>query len=108
MGSHVMYVGEVVEARRLSDKAPIYDYYRNVTRKTEAAASASRTADNAGEIVAWKCTICGYIYEGENLPSISSAQFANTAPKISSPCTQNEHGSEDIQAAAATPAGTTK
>lgn len=42
MGSHVMYVGEVVEARRLSDKAPItYDYYRNVTRKTGAAASAS-------------------------------------------------------------------
>ena len=70
MGSHVMYVGEVVEARRLSDKAPItYDYYRNVTRKTGAAASASRTAANAGEIVAWKCTICGYIYEGRK-PSI--------------------------------------
>ena len=70
MGSHVMYVGEVVEARRLSDKAPIaYDYYRNVTRKTGAAASASRTAANAGEIVAWKCTICGYIYEGAEPPA---------------------------------------
>ncbi len=75
MGSHVMYVGEVVEARRLSDKAPItYDYYRNVTRKTGAAASASRFAVTSTK--------------AKTFHPISSAQFANTAPKISSPCTQ--------------------
>ena len=104
MGSHVMYVGEVVEARRLSDKAPItYDYYRNVTRKAGAAASASRTAADAGEIVAWKCTICGYIYEGENLPSDFICPICKHGAEDFEPVYANEHGSEDIQAAAATP-----
>lgn len=104
-----MYVGEVVEARRLSDKAPItYDYYRNVTRKTGAAASASRTAANVGEIVAWKCTICGYIYEGENLPSDFICPICKHGAEDFEPVYANEHGSENIQAAAGNAAGTTK
>ena len=65
LGSHVMYNAEVVEAKRLSDEPSItYDYYRRVTKKQDAPAEGKPK----GAIVAWKCTVCGYIYEGEQPP----------------------------------------
>ena len=64
LGSHVMYNAEVVEAKRLSDAPSItYDYYRRVTKK-----QGEQMAESPGAIVAWKCAICGYIYEGSELP----------------------------------------
>ena len=99
MGSHILYVGEVVQAARLSDAPSItYDYYRTVTRKqgsprtvqavagtsAAAATSASATAEPASAPVAWKCAICGYIYEGETLPD----DFI---------CPICKHGAEDFE-----------
>ena len=81
LGSHVMYNAEVVEAKRLSDAPSItYDYYRTVTRKKSAAQADSEE----GEIVAWKCSICGYIYEGAQLPQ----DFI---------CPLCKHGAEDFE-----------
>ena len=82
IGSHVAYVGEVVEAKRLSDEPSItYDYYRKVTKK---AGKAEQAAPATGDIVAWKCTVCGYIYEGAELPQ----DFV---------CPLCKHGAEDFE-----------
>ena len=80
LGSHVMYNAEVVEAKRLSDEPSItYDYYRTVTKKRGA-----QETQTAGDIVAWKCSICGYIYEGAELPQ----DFI---------CPLCKHGAEDFE-----------
>jgi rubrerythrin len=80
LGSHVMYVGEVLEARRLSDEPSItYGYYQSVTKKKSAPKQ-----EPTGEITAWKCSVCGYIYEGAELP----ADFI---------CPICKHGAEDFE-----------
>ena len=79
-GSHVLYNAEVVEAKRLSDEPSItYDYYRRVTKKQEEP-----TGQTSGAVVAWKCVICGYIYEGVELPQ----DFV---------CPVCKHGAEDFE-----------
>ena len=106
MGSHVMYVGEVVEARCLSDEAPItYDYYRSVTRKRGASQTATpnATTDGGARISAWKCTICGYIYEGENLPPDFICPICKHGAEDFEPIYASAAGSEYSQPAAATP-----
>ena len=81
LGSHVMYSAEVVEAQRLSDAPSItYDYYRTVTKKQ----GAGKSSDEAGKVIAWKCSICGYIYEGAELPQ----DFI---------CPLCKHGAEDFE-----------
>ena len=83
IGSHVMYNAEVLEARRLSDEPSItYDYYRRVTKKQDEPAEGTGQAQ--GAIVAWKCSVCGYIYEGAELP----ADFV---------CPLCKHGAEDFE-----------
>ena len=82
LGSHVMYNGEVVEAKKLSDEPSItYDYYRRVTKKRS---EGSFGAQGIGDIVSWKCAVCGYIYEGADLP----ADFI---------CPICKHGAEDFE-----------
>ena len=72
LGSHVMYNAEVVEAKRLGDDPSItYDHYRRVTKKQEngqAKDGQAKDGQAQGDVVAWKCSICGYIYEGAELP----------------------------------------
>ena len=81
LGSHVMYSAQVVEAKRLSDEPSItYDYYRRVTKKRPAPTAAQ----DEGAVVAWRCTVCGYIYEGAELPE----DFI---------CPLCKHGAEDFE-----------
>ncbi|MBO4352784.1 MAG: flavin reductase, partial [Eggerthellaceae bacterium] len=96
LGSHIMYAGEVVEAACLSDEPSItYDYYRTFTKKgrkpepvqAAAATSAEVAAEPAADeapIVAWQCTICGYVFEGTQLPD----DFI---------CPLCKHGAEDFE-----------
>ena len=80
IGSHVMYVGAVEQAVRLSDDPSItYGYYQSVTKKKSAPAPAS-----GGQIIGWRCTVCGYVYEGAELP----ADFI---------CPICKHGAEDFE-----------
>ena len=60
-GTHTTFVADVTDAKVLSDeKSLTYDYYhKNIKPKPKVQASAK---------VKWVCKICGYIYEGENLP----------------------------------------
>ena len=60
LGSHGMFICSVTEARVMSDKPTMtYDYYhKNVKPKPE-------TAGKKGYV----CKVCGYVYEGEELPA---------------------------------------
>ena len=59
LGTHGMFICSVTEARVISDKETMtYTYYQNnVKPKPE-------TEGKKG----WVCKICGYVYEGEDLP----------------------------------------
>lgn len=59
LGTHGMFICSVSEARVISDRPTMtYDYYfANVKPKPQ-------TEGKKG----WVCKICGYVYEGENLP----------------------------------------
>ncbi|MBQ9467751.1 MAG: flavin reductase [Clostridia bacterium] len=59
LGSHGMFICSVTEARVMSDKDTMtYTYYqKNVKPKP-------KTEGKKG----WVCKICGYVYEGEELP----------------------------------------
>ena len=63
LGSHTLFIAEVTDAKVTSDKAPItYADYQNHIKPKPAA------VDTEKEIVAWKCKICGYIFEGKDIP----------------------------------------
>lgn len=67
VGTHVMFIGELVEAVNLSkDEVMTYAYYHTVKKGVtpENAPSYQKPDENKG----WRCMICGYIYEGDILP----------------------------------------
>lgn len=59
LGTHTMFMGQLVEAQCLTEVPTVtYDYYhRNIKPKPEKT-----------EKKGWRCKICGYVYEGEDLP----------------------------------------
>ena len=59
MDTHGMFICSITEARVLSDKETMtYTYYQNNVKPKP------QTDGKKG----WVCKICGYIYEGEELP----------------------------------------
>lgn len=62
LGTHTLFIAHVDDMDILSSSPSInYDYYQsNIKPKPEKPAS-----DNKAQ---WHCTICGYIYEGDELP----------------------------------------
>ena len=60
LGTHTQFLADVVDCDVLSSDAPVsYAYYQaNIKPKPEKKADAK----------GWRCTICGYIYEGDPLP----------------------------------------
>ncbi len=63
LGSHTLFIAEVTDMKVLSGKDPLtYAYYQeHVKPKPEAKPEEKK-------IVAWRCKICGYRYEGPDLP----------------------------------------
>ncbi len=59
LGTHTLFIGQLVAAEILSDEPTVtYTYYqKNIKPRPQPAAKKG-----------WICKICGYIYEGENLP----------------------------------------
>ena len=78
VGTHIMFIAEVVDAEVLSDDNPMtYAYYHaNVKPKPAADANAPKKG--------WRCKICGYVYEGDELP----ADYV---------CPLCKHGAEDFE-----------
>lgn len=62
LGTHTLFIAEVVDARTLSDNAPLTyaDYQNELKPKTKV--------DSGKKIKGWRCKICGYEYEGSELP----------------------------------------
>lgn len=61
LGSHTLFVGELTEAETLSNEETCtYSYYQSNIKPKPAAATNNKTT--------WTCSVCGYVYEGENLP----------------------------------------
>lgn len=60
LGSHIMFIAELTDSEILQAKPSMtYAYYHaNVKPKPE----------NKQKITGYRCTVCGYIYEGETLP----------------------------------------
>lgn len=59
LGTHTLFIGQLVAAELLSDIPTVtYDFYqKNIKPKPEETKKSG-----------WRCKICGYVYEGENLP----------------------------------------
>ena len=63
LGSHTLFIAEVTDAKNLGEGEPMtYSYYQSDVKPKPAAAAEVRKPK------AWRCTICGYVYEGEVLP----------------------------------------
>lgn len=61
VGSHTIFLADVVESMILSaEKSATYGYYQEKIKPRPQAAAKGKTV--------WRCTVCGYEYEGEELP----------------------------------------
>lgn len=60
LGSHSLFIAQITGAEILSGRPSVtYDFYqKNIKPKPQNT-----------EKKGWRCRICGYIYEGENLPA---------------------------------------
>ena len=64
LGSHTMFIGEITDMEVLSDVPSVtYEYYQSHIKP--APQPTAKTEE--GKTV-WRCRICGYEYEGEELP----------------------------------------
>ena len=63
LGSHTLFIAAVEDMDVLSaEPSATYAYYQsNIKPKPEKKASSGKTI--------WRCTVCGYIYESEELPA---------------------------------------
>lgn len=62
LGTHSIFVAEVVDARVLNGKSPLTyaEYQKSIKPKKSY---------EERKIVGWKCKICGFVYEGSQLPA---------------------------------------
>lgn len=62
LGSHTLFIASVDDMEILSDvPSATYSYYQeNIKPKPEKVEAKGKTV--------WRCTICGYTYEGDELP----------------------------------------
>jgi flavin reductase (DIM6/NTAB) family NADH-FMN oxidoreductase RutF/rubredoxin len=69
VGSHTIFIGEVVAADVLSEKACMtYEYYHQVKRGTTPKTAPSYVEEKkipATKAAKYRCTVCGYIYDPE-------------------------------------------
>lgn len=63
LGSHTMFIASVTDMEVLSDApSATYAYYQSSIKPKPAQASGSGKT-------AWRCSVCGYTFEGEELPA---------------------------------------
>ncbi len=62
LGSHRLFIAEVEDAAVLSDvESATYEYYRSNVKP--------KPAPVATDVKGWRCSVCGYVHEGAELPS---------------------------------------
>ena len=64
LGSHTLFIAEIEDAFKVSDTAPLTyaDYHAKLKPGPQKPAGDKK-------IIGWKCKICGYYYEGADLPA---------------------------------------
>ena len=62
MDSHILFVGKMIEGDLFNDEYPL-SYNKYMSNKDEYI----KVTVNESETV-WVCTVCGYIYHGEEMP----------------------------------------
>lgn len=63
LGSHTLFIAAVEDMEVLSDiSSATYGYYQKHIKPRPEKSQASGKPQ-------WRCTVCGYIYEGEELPA---------------------------------------
>ena len=63
LGTHTLFIAEVTEAERCSDRSPLtYADYQNRVKPKEEKAKTDR------KVIGWRCKICGFVYAGSELP----------------------------------------
>ena len=79
-GTHTLFIAELVEAKNLGNVPSMtYQYYFDHVKPKPAPVAAT-----AEKKPSWVCKICGYVYEGEELP----ADYV---------CPLCKHGPEDFE-----------
>ena len=64
LGTHMLFIGAVTEMETLSDvPSATYNYYQQHIKPQPQPVGKT----NEGKTI-WRCSICGYEYEGEELP----------------------------------------
>lgn len=77
LGTHTMFIAEMTDGEVLSDKPSMtYEYYQQNVKPKPAQTDEKKSG--------WVCKVCGYIYEGEELPD----DFV---------CPVCKHGREDFE-----------
>lgn len=71
--THTVFLGEVTDAKSLSSDTPMtYSYYHNVIKGKSPKAAPTYIEEETQKVKSNKkyvCSICGYVYEGDELPS---------------------------------------
>ncbi|MBR4691152.1 MAG: flavin reductase [Oscillospiraceae bacterium] len=72
LGSHTLFIAEPEDAISFSDKAPMtYAYYQANVKSAGAKKAVS----------GWRCKVCGYVYEGEELPADFECPLCHHGPE---------------------------
>lgn len=67
VGTHFMFVAEVEDAKVLSNE-PVLTYTAYHEKKNGTTPKNAPSYQEESEKSGWRCDVCGFIYEGENLP----------------------------------------
>ncbi len=74
LGSHTLFIAEVEDALRLRDDPPMtYAYYQANVKPKPTPAEQKKTG--------WRCKVCGYVYEGEELPPDFECPLCHHGPE---------------------------
>lgn len=72
VGTHTIFIGKVIKMDKYKDKkAMTYSFYHEVLKGKSPKNAPTYIEENVLDEIKnnrWKCKICGYIYEGEELP----------------------------------------
>lgn len=67
VGTHIMFIAEVVDAKILSDE-PVLTYSAYHEKKNGTTPKSAPSYIEETIQTGWRCDVCGYIYEGDILP----------------------------------------
>ena len=67
-GNHVLFIAEITEAKVLNAVPSVTYAYYFANIKPKPMPVPPKTDPNAPKKYGWRCKICGYVYEGEELP----------------------------------------